>query len=300
MRQIGQLQDESQAKRFSDFLYGEGIESHVEVGAPETWEIWVVEDEDVEPARQRLEQFVANPDDPRFRTVARTAARQRQQDRKARIGKRTRTIDGRLIFYSPPVGVGLLTIVLIALSVGVTLLTNFGSLSNRFTPPLLISQYVPGPGSPVLEEIRHGQLWRLFTPMFLHFGILHLLFNMLWLRDLGSMVEARKSPWLLLALVLVLAGVSDVAQYLVSGPVFGGMSGVVYGLLGYVWMQGKFNPASRLSLEPQTVTFMIIWFFVCLFGLVGHVANTAHAVGLGLGITWGFIAARVAVALRRG
>jgi len=139
----------------------------------------------------------------------------------------------------------------------------------------------------------------LFTPMFLHFGFLHILFNMLWLRDLGSMIEARKSSRLLLLLVLTIAGVSNLAQYLVSGPNFGGMSGVVYGLLGYMWMQGKFNPASRLSLEPQTVTFMIAWFFLCLFGVIGGVANTAHAAGLGLGIAWGFLTAQWSLARRR-
>ena len=136
--------------------------------------------------------------------------------------------------------------------------------------------------------------------MFLHFGFLHIFFNMLWLRDLGSMIEARKSTWMLLLLVLVIAGTSNLAQYLVSGPTFGGMSGVVYGLLGYIWMQGKFDPASKLSLEPQTVLFMIAWFFLCLFDLVGNVANTVHAVGLGVGIAWGFLAARLSVALRRG
>ena len=124
--------------------------------------------------------------------------------------------------------------------------------------------------------------------------------NGLWLRDLGSMIEARKTSWLLLVMILVLAGTSNVAQYMVSGPNFGGMSGVVYGLLGYVWMQGRFNPASKLSLHPQTVTFMIVWFFLCLFGLVGHVANTAHAVGLGVGVAWGFLGAQLRASLRRG
>ena len=85
------------------------------------------------------------------------------------------------------------------------------------------------------------------------------------------------------------------AQYLLSGPSFGGMSGVVYGLLGYIWMQGRFNPASGLSLQPQTVTMMILWFFLCLTGMVGHVANTVHAVGLAGGIAWGFLDAQLAI-----
>jgi GlpG protein len=135
--------------------------------------------------------------------------------------------------------------------------------------------------------------------MFLHFNILHLLFNMLWLRDLGSMIEARKGSWMFLLLVLVLAGTSNVGQYLLSGPMFGGMSGVVYGLLGYIWMQSKFNPASGLSLQPQTVTMMILWFVLCLTGMVGHIANTVHAVGLAGGIAWGFLEAQFALMKQR-
>jgi membrane associated rhomboid family serine protease len=212
-------------------------------------------------------------------------------------------IDGRTIFYSPPVSIGILTIALIAVSIIAGVLTKLGE-DNRFVQPLSITAYQHSFGYPQwqkgLPEIRQGQVWRLFTPMFLHFGWLHILFNLLWLRDLGSMIEARKGPWLLLLLVLVIAGSSNLAQYLVSGPTFGGMSGVVYGLLGYMWMQGKFDPASRLSLEPQTVTMMIVWFFLCLFGLVGPIANTVHGVGLVVGIVWGFLAARLAVARRHG
>jgi len=64
-------------------------------------------------------------------------------------------------------------------------------------------------------------------------------------------------------------------------------------------MQERFNPASGLSLQPQTVTMMIIWFFVCLTGMAGPMGNTAHAVGFGIGIGWGFLNAQLSVALRR-
>ncbi len=303
MRPIGRLSDENQAQHFGDFLYAQGIENQVDVAADGRWEIWVLDDDKVEPAQQALTAFTQQPDDPRFAQAARVAVRRRKQDEQAKVGKRTRMIDGRMIFYSPPVPVGILSIVLIAISVGVAILTELGA-RGRFVQPLLISQDEfsadPAAGLSWLPEVRHGQIWRLFTPIFLHFGFLHIFFNMLWLRDLGSVIEARKSPWLLLALVVVIAGISNVAQYLVAGPIFGGMSGVVYGLLGYVWMQGKFNPASQLSLEPQTVTFMILWFFVCLFGLVGNVANMAHAAGLILGIAWGFLDAHLSGAMRRG
>jgi membrane associated rhomboid family serine protease len=39
---------------------------------------------------------------------------------------------------------------------------------------------------------------------------------------------------------------------------------------------------------------MIIWFLVCIVGLVGNVANAAHGVGFAVGIIWGFISAKIA------
>jgi GlpG protein len=303
MRSIGRLSEETQGKRFADFLYGEGIESQVDQTAQGDWEVWVLDDANVATAQTLFHEFVAHPDDPRFTKAARVITQKKRQDQQAQVGQRSRMIDARTIFYTPPVPIGVLTIILIAISVAVTILTNFGE-KDRFVQPLSVTQYEERAQylhwHSGLPEIRRGELWRLFTPMFLHFHILHIFFNMLWLRDLGSMVEARKSSRLLLLLVLVIAGGSNFAQYLAHGPAFGGMSGVVYGLLGYIWMQGKFDPASKLSLEPQTVLFMIAWFFLCVFGLVGPVANMAHGVGLGVGIAWGFVAARVSVALRRG
>jgi GlpG protein len=304
MRPIGRLQDENQARRFGDFLYAQGIENQVDPDLHGTWEIWILDDAHFASAQQTLAAFTQNPDDPRFTGNARIATQKRKQDQHVQIGKRTRTIDARTIFYSPAVPIGILSIILIAASVIAAVLTKLGE-NDRFVQPLSITQYQhDGPylrWQAGLPEIRHGQVWRLFTPMFLHFGLLHIFFNMLWLRDLGSLIEAHKSVWLLLALVLVISGTSNLAEYLIAGhPNFGGMSGVVYGLLGYIWMQSRFNPASKLALESQTVTFMIVWFFLCLFGLVGNVANVVHAAGLGVGLAWGFAAARLSVARRRG
>jgi len=141
----------------------------------------------------------------------------------------------------------------------------------------------------VLPEIRHGEIWRLITPMLLHYSIIHILFNMMWLRDLGSMIEARQNSLVLAMLVVVCAAGSNLAQYFVSGNHFGGMSGVVYALFGYIWIRGKFDPASGLFLHPSTVTMMIVWYFVCLVGLMSGVANTAHGVGLAMGMAWGWL-----------
>jgi GlpG protein len=301
MRLIGHIQDETQARRFSDFLYGEGIENQLEHSPAGHWEIWVLDEARIDNAKSLLIQFNQRPDDPVFVKGA-GAAIKKKSDQKEGVGERSRVIDARTIFYRPPVPLGVLSIILIAISTIVAILTQLGA-NDRFVQPLSITQYSEERDLIVwdlhLPEVRQGQVWRLFTPIFLHFGILHILFNMLWLRDLGSMIEARKGWRMLLILVFVIAALSNVAQYLVSGPSFGGMSGVVYGLLGYIWMQGRFNAGSNLFLQEQTVTLMIIWFFVCLSGLAGSVANTAHAVGAGVGIIWGYCAARLSTMTRR-
>jgi GlpG protein len=91
----------------------------------------------------------------------------------------------------------------------------------------------------------------------------------------------------------VIAGLSNLGQMYMSGPGFGGMSGVVYGLLGYIWIRGKFDPASGLYLHSSTVIMMLIWFFICFApnAIPGmpRIANTAHAVGLVSGMVWGYL-----------
>jgi GlpG protein len=135
-----------------------------------------------------------------------------------------------------------------------------------------------------LDHLKRGQVWLIFTPIFIHWSILHLLFNMFWLRDLGGMIEVQRGTRVLLPLALACAALPNIAQYFHHGPsAFGGMSGVVYGLFGYVWVKGRFQPYLHLGIAQQSVMIMMAWLFICMTGLVGPVANTAHVVGLLVG-----------------
>lgn len=153
-----------------------------------------------------------------------------------------------------------------------------------------LSPYVVGDGlyraflfAPTLEGLA-PEPWRLFTPALLHFSILHLVFNTIWWLDLGTVIERRQSAWRLLWVALVVAAVSNTAQFLDTGANFGGLSGVVYGLLGYVWLWGKWRPAEGLFLQPAVAALMVGWLLLCMTGLLGPVANTAHVVGLITGL----------------
>jgi GlpG protein len=290
MRLIGHLADEQTARTFADYLYVQKIQSHVEFEKAEGWGIWINDEDRIEQAAGLLTAFRANPTDPKYQAQAKGAADLRAEAKKDEAEYRKKQRDRRHLFRPlREYGFGPLTFVLIVISVVVCIRSRLG---NDLEP--IQSLFMTDPTSvdlsgPVLPEIRHGQLWRLITPIFIHFGLIHILFNMLWLRDLGSMIEGRQSSWHLAILVGVIAACSNLGQFFWAGPIFGGMSGVVYGLLGYIWMRGKFDPASGLFLHPSTVTMMIIWFFACFTPIIPHVANGAHAVGLVMGMAWGYL-----------
>jgi membrane associated rhomboid family serine protease len=180
------------------------------------------------------------------------------------------------------------TMALIALCVAVSLASDLGR-----SAPALMPLLVGVPGHAPFADIAHGELWRLVTPMLVHFGLLHILFNMMWLWDLGRLIELVKGSAFLLGFVVATGIASNVAQYAITGnPLFGGMSGVVYALLGYVWMQGRHNPRFGFVLHKSTVAMMLVWYVLCWTGFVGAIANWAHTAGLVLGVAWGYAQAK--------
>ncbi len=148
------------------------------------------------------------------------------------------------------------------------------------------------PVSSGLRPIAEGQVWRLWTPMFLHFGVTHLVFNMWALYWFGGLIELRKNPRVLGLLVFFSAPASFVAEYFWDvyqhGPnkflAVGGMSGVIYALFGYVWMKSDYEPESHLHISSRSVGIMLIWLVLCMTGSLGNIANAAHVSGLVFGM----------------
>ena len=98
--------------------------------------------------------------------------------------------------------------------------------------------------TPLADSLAAGQWWRLVTPMLIHFGILHLAMNGMWYWELGRRIESRQGSINLIGLTLLFSLVSNYTQYLFSGPsLFGGLSGVLYGLLGHCWIFQVLSPS---------------------------------------------------------
>ncbi len=146
---------------------------------------------------------------------------------------------------------------------------------------------------PLFEKIREGQVWRFFSPAFLHTDFFHILFNMLWLWILGRPIEERIRKYRYLVLILTIAFVSNLCQYLVSGPNFLGYSGVVMGMVGFIWVRQKVAPWEGYVMQKTTYLFLgayvflmlmlsIVTFFSRVMGsslFAVNIANTAHIVG---------------------
>ncbi len=294
MREIGILRDEAEARRFCDFLTSRDIENRIEKEPDGTCSIWVISEDDMKEAETSFAHFLVEPDAEEFLAAADEADFLRFRDKQFRDSPPYHVDVRKELFRRRPSSQGSLTIFLIIISVGIALFSGLGKnyqMLRKFFITDIVQEGIYFYWDKGLPEISRGEIWRLVTPAFIHFGFMHLLFNMLWLKDLGSMLEHKKGPWFLGLFILFTAVAGNLAQYFMSGPNFGGMSAAVYGLLGYAWMKGKHDAGSGVYLNRFTVHLMVGWYFLCLTGLMGNVANAGHTAGLLVGSIWGYLSA---------
>lgn len=137
------------------------------------------------------------------------------------------------------------------------------------------------------DTLQSSEYWRLLTPAFLHFSIFHIVFNALWTWELGRRLEWSMGAGLYVVFFVVTGVASNLAQYFWPGPatLFGGMSGVIYAMVGYIGLCQWLKPEPVLAVPKGILIFMLAWLGICMLGVVdffmaGGVANGAHLGGL--------------------
>ena len=192
---------------------------------------------------------------------------------------------------------------IILISILVAFFSNYGSVLVLIEPLTFIKidlgSYKNGYVSFNSFEttfMQNNEWWRLITPMFIHFSLTHLVFNCLWIYVLGSKIEQIDGHITFLNLVIFSSIISNLAQHFFGeSALFGGLSGVIYGLLGYCMIIEIDTKQERYDLPPALYLFMLIWLILGFLGILnlfgfGNVANYAHLGGLISGIFFAMIA----------
>jgi GlpG protein len=300
LRQIGTLPKTIDPRVFGDYLLTLGVSSRA-IPTADGWAIWVHDEDKVDRARAELLAYEKNPGDARYDSAVplAEAARLKEERLNREFRKNVRQLsDTRqsLNFRSRPVTISLMAICIVVF---------LGQEMGRHSFEMILDKlgFFPLSVDPTnlsggLDAIRRGEVWRLITPMFLHFGLAHLLFNMWAILALGTLIEYCRGARTLLILTLVSAVASNVGQYLFDVNFtqqlveFGGISGVAFALFGYIWMKGELEPHQGMRLHPSSVRIMLLWLVLGFTGVLGravglNLANGAHLVGLVVGVLFG-------------
>ena len=377
MRLLCTFDNEKEARTFSAFLTKQKIENQLEVITNTDWgstdygivsgRIWIVDEDKVEMAQTYHEEYLENPDDPKFMAHGIQIPSILEDITEEDTEEIPRVIHSTRIVKPKPIG--FLTLYLL---IGCTLIFFFSVLTKRpyeshpvnipstplFNSPVekalyydypyayeiidkIINAYgfdklqnlqeLPPEGvyllqqsshtpiwtglydkvvahireksappyfdAPMFEKIQQGEIWRLFSPALLHYDILHLFFNMIWLLILGKQMEERLGT-IRFGFFILLTGIfSNTCQYLMGGPFFLGLSGVICAMITFIWFRQKRAVWEGYQLLPMTMGFITV-FVLALVGMQTisfileiqgshsfspHTANTAHLSGALIG-----------------
>ncbi len=309
MRCLGEIRGRRDAERLVAHLLTIGISTHIEAASLERdeWELWVKDEDRLQEAVRELEQFQAAPSDPKYDAAIERAKALLQEEgaRRRAAAKNIQKVkpSGRSAFAGggrlPP-----LTLTLVILCILVGLVTEFSYLSEQNTwGKSLFNQlcfvtkadFAASDGNPAASLMK-WELWRAITPMFLHQGAIHMAMNLVGIVILGRIIERMMGTPRYGVFILAAAVGSALLQGLVPAPFgspnFVGISGVVYGLLGYVWIRSRLNPRFGFIIPPAFFLFAVGSIVLGLSQLIPQwpLADLCHLGGLLVGLLAGYVA----------
>jgi rhomboid protease GluP len=124
-----------------------------------------------------------------------------------------------------------------------------------------------------------GDYWTLLSAIYLHGSLLHIIFNFMWIRDLGPAVESIYGPARAFLLFTIAGAGGFLASNLISGAPTVGASGAIFGLLAALIVNGR--RTGRSLLNNQLITWAVVLFASGF--LFPGVNNIAHAGGFAAG-----------------
>jgi GlpG protein len=121
--------------------------------------------------------------------------------------------------------------------------------------------------------------WRLWTPTFVHYTLTHLVINLYLWWLFASKVEKESRLELIILVVFSAAG-ANLLQWWLEGPNFGGLLGVVYALMAYLYLMHRFTGKTNYKINPIFCLLMLSPIPLSAVGVIVNLANFTFFGGL--------------------
>jgi len=269
MHRLISLNNPRMAQAFIDYMASRQIDIQMMPEGEGQFALWLTDGQHQVEAQAELDHFLANPNARKYQAASWDMA----ESRKSHFSYNSPSMLAMIKAKAGP-----MTLLVMLVCTVIFVLQQLGMGNAIFQAlhfPALAGQ--------------EWQLWRWFGHALLHFSVMHIAFNLLWWWQLGGDIEQRLGSTKLIQLFLVSAALSGAGQYWVEGANFGGLSGVVYALVGYLWMLGYKAPQVGLSMPKPIIGFMLVWLVLGFMQPFMAIANTAHLVGLLSGVVFGLV-----------
>ena len=261
MHRLAGFNNPRQAQSFIDYMASRGIALTLASEPEGVFALWLTDSQHLIEAEAELTAFLANPHNAKYQAASWQVA----ESRTAKFHYGSPSLMAMIKSQAGPFSLSVMVVV-----IGIYLLWFFG-----LQQPIFDALHFP------LMDGDQWQVWRFFSHGLIHFSTLHIIFNCLWWWILAGQLERHSGSGKLVQIFLVSALISGLAQFWLHGANFGGLSGVVYALLGYIWWSGWLAPKRGLSIPKPYVVFMLVWLVIGFAGPLGmSVANMAHLFGL--------------------
>jgi membrane associated rhomboid family serine protease len=147
-------------------------------------------------------------------------------------------------------------------------------------------------GGPAQVLIWEGDIWRIFVNLFHHGNLMHIFFNLYALYIFGSFSELFLGKFKYLIFIILCGLFQQISCQLTIEPGAIGLSGIIFGLFGFLWMIKPLDPTIEKFMRPELIKLMLVQLVIFIpltyFNFI-NIANVGHISGLVYGVLFGYI-----------